>query len=610
MKKSIALVISISLAIFSGCKISDDDDGSGFSFSSIFTSHSGTIVTATESVNASYSASSSPTIIEVSPKTAQITISGLSANKTLWMTKTNPTEKEISAGYTRAVSSGTNISLANGNITSSGDSGGGLIEWITDFFGGNGSQAEGCLSTKLNAKLALELEDSSARAISFDDEPLRATATAEVNYSVGETKQIYVDTDSSISKFLKKTATLRAKGTYCYVWVVGTVTDSTYWTQGCASGQKINSTIAQNIADNFDKIYPMIRKVFGEESNKLMYSPDGEHITDIRNMSTSCDTGTKVNIVVYDIGNDYSAKNGGGGTVGYFYSKDYYVQNGSFSNVLSKSNAGKYFYIDAYYSANKTAMVYSTLAHEFQHMVDFGVKKIDKSLNSSTWYNEMKSMLCEDIMKKFLKDNNSEFNNDDSPFGRLPMFCRHYYDIGLEYSNSSPAVYYSYSNNYAFGAWAARNYGGVSFINKIATNSYVDVESIVDASETSIENMLKNYTAACVVDKSGYGFNKSVTQSDYTSNGYYYPLDGVDLWGLRTTLKKKYDEYKSQGNASDISQYYSFSGPVYFGYNSQQALRPYGITISKVGVSTGSTVTLNFKTDSIDNAQRTYIIIE
>ena len=607
MKKSIALVISISLAIFSGCKISDDDDGSGFSFSSIFTSHSGTIVTATESVNASYSASSSPTIIEVSPKTAQITISGLSANKTLWMTKTNPTEKEISAGYTRAVSSGTNISLANGNI-SSGSSGGGLIGWITDFFGGNGDQIpDECLSARLNANLSLELDISPAR--SLVSEPLMSV-TQITPVVDSTTKEIFVDTDSNISKFSKKTATLRAKGTYCYVWVVGTVTDSTYWTQGCASGQKINSTIAQNIADNFDKIYPMIRKVFGEESNKLMYSPDGEHITDIRNMSTSCDTGTKVNIVVYDIGNDYSAKNGGGGTVGYFYSKDYYVQNGSFSNVLSKSNAGKYFYIDAYYSANKTAMVYSTLAHEFQHMVNFGVKKIDKSLNSSTWYNEMKSMLCEDIMKKFLKDNNSEFNNDDSPFGRLPMFCRHYYDIGLEYSNSSPAVYYSYSNNYAFGAWAARNYGGVSFINKIATNSYVDVESIVDASETSIENMLKNYTAACVVDKSGYGFNKSVTQSDYTSNGYYYPLDGVDLWGLRTTLKKNYDEYKSQGNASDISQYYSFSGPVYFGYNSQQALRPYGITISKVGTTQGPTITINFNTNNIDDAQRTYIIIE
>lgn len=605
MKKSIALVISISLAIFSGCKISDDDDGSGFSFSSIFTSHSGTIVTATESVNASYSASSSPTIIEVSPKTAQITISGLSANKTLWMTKTNPTEKEISAGYTRAVSSGTNISLANGNITSSGDSGGGLIEWITDFFGGNGSQAEGCLSTELNANLSLELEDSSARAISFDDEPLRATATAEVNYSVGETKQIYVDTDSSISKFLKKPATLRAKGTYCYVWVV----DEFYKTT--KGGKYVDSAIAQSIATNFDKIYPMVQKVFGNESDEIIKASTlrSEILESMPNYS---DTGTMVNIVVYDIGNDYSSSSKGG-TVGYFYSKDYYVQNNSYSDVRSKSNTGKYFYIDSYYAANKTAMVYSTLAHEFQHMVDFGektmaAKKNNKSVSSSSWYNEMKSMLCEDIMKNYLKTNNSDFTDEDSPFGRLPLFCRHYYDVGLEYLKSGYNEHYTYANNYAFGAWAARNYGGVSFINKIATNTSVDVESITAASGVNIETMLKNYTAACVVNKSGYGFNKSLTQSIFSSNNYYYPLDAVNLWNLNTVLPKTYAQFSQ--NTKGYGAYYSFSGPAYFGYNSQQALRPYGITISKVGVSTGSTVTLNFKTDSIDDAQRTYIIIE
>lgn len=601
MKKSIALVISISLAIFSGCKISDDDDGSGFSFSSIFTSHSGTIVTATESVNASYSASSSPTIIEVSPKTAQITISGLSANKTLWMTKTNPTEKEISAGYTRAVSSGTNISLANGNITSSGDSGGGLIEWITDFFGGNGSQAEGCLSTKLNAKLALELEESSARSISFDDEPLLATATAEVNYSVGATKQIYVDTDSSISKFLKKPSTLRAKGTYCYVWVV----DEFYKTT--KGGKYVDSAIAQSIATNFDKIYPMVRKVFGNESDEIIGS------NSISNMSNYSDTGIMVNIVVYDIGNDYSAKNGGGGVVGYFYSKEYYSEFISKSPETQYTNKGKYFYIDSYYAANKTAMVYSTLAHEFQHMVDFGVKtmaakKNNKSVSSSSWYNEMKSMLCEDIMKNYLKTNNTDFTDEDSPFGRLPMFCRHYYDVGLEYLQSGYNERYTYANNYAFGAWAARNYGGVSFINKIATNTSVDVESITAASRENIETMLKNYTAACVVNKSGYGFNKSLTQSTFSSNNYYYPLDAVDLWNLNTVLPKTYAQFSQ--NTKGYGAYYSFSGPAYFGYNSQQALRPYGITISKVGVSTGSTVTLNFNTNNIDDAQRTYIIIE
>ena len=603
MKKSTFKFISVfmlSALAFAGCKLNNDDDD-GYS---IFKSKSGELVTASGTDTQTYRASTSPNIIPVSNTTATLTINGLSTGQKIWMTKTNPTSKATE--YTRYIESASSISLSGGNISSGTSDGGGIIDWITGILTGNGNEESPipCLTAQLNANLALELSESSARSAFEPSEPLKFVTqiTPVVNST---TKQIYVDTNSAMTKYAKKTATLRAKGTYCYVWVVdgyyGTVTDK---------GQTINSSIAKSIADTFDEIYPMVRTVFGNESDKIIYN-DGTGNLKIASdgMSSYSDTGKIVNIVVYDIGNDYNP-NSSGGTVGYFYSKDYYYNYNK--SAAAYSNAGKYFYIDAYYAANKTEMVYSTLAHGVQHMVDFGVKTVETAgkVSSSSWYNEMKSMLCEDIMKNYFETKFSgKFSDEDSPFGRLPMFRRHYYDNGLEYKNGSPDVYYSYANNYAFGAWAARNYGGVTFINKIATNSSVDVDSITAASRANIESMLKDYTAACVINKSDYGFNKSLTQNSFTSNNYTYPLDSINLWELNAVLPTTYAQHQKQAR-SDISKYYSFKGPVYFGYNEKQTLRPYGIAIAKVGTTQGPTITINFNTNNVDDAQRTYIIIE
>lgn len=601
MKKSSLNFITIfvsSALILAGCSLNSDEDGY-----SIFKNQSGNLVSASEVTSSHYS--SEP--IEVNHSTATLTIDGLSSGKTIWMTKTNPSGKPTD--YPRYVTSASGINLASGNISSSGSTGGGIIDWITDFLGGNGSEQSPipCLTAQLNANLAQSLNESSARSAAAVSEPLKSvTQINPVENST--TKEIYVDTNQAMTTYAKQNATLRAKGTNCYVWVIdkyyGTPTDN---------GQIIDSTIATNIAKTFDEIYPMVRQVFGNESDKMIYqTADGKTYIDTEGMSKFSDTGPKVNIVVYDIASDYKAGQSGG-TVGYFYAKDYYYQVNN--GAAAYSNSGKYFYIDAYFAANKTEMVYSTLAHEFQHMVDFGVKTLDTNgkNSSSSWYNEMKSMLCEDIMKNYFKSKFSDkFSDEDSPFSRLPMFCRHYYDIGLEYDKNTPGVYYSYANNYAFGAWAARNYGGVSFIKDIATNPYVDVESITDASGEDIEKMLKKFSAACIINKENYGFNQSpaskITYSE-GSNPYSYPLDKVNLWELDAILPKTAAQHNAQVPGG-ISNYYSFKGPVYFGYKDEQSLRPYGIVLAKIGTAQGTSVTINFNTSGIDDAQRTYIIIQ
>lgn len=555
-------------------------------------------------VTYSYSSADSPNIFEVTSTEACLRIENIPTESTIWLTRTNPSKYIISADKTTFIEAANGIKLnAYSNFSSSRS-----LASATDSFYGN--QASDCLSIRLNANLPLELEISPTRA-TLDTSELKAAVTQIEPVVDKSTKNLYVDTNSSMQAFKEKPAVLRATGQYCYVWVVSEESnEEQYWTSSSTlakNGQQINSDTAQKIASNFDKIYPMVRKVFGNESDQLIYQGNS-----IKSMNNYSDTGTKVNIVVYDIAADFG-QNDNSNIVGYFYAKDYYYD---YANGVAKySNCGKYFYIDAYFAANKPALVYSTLAHEFQHMVDFGVKTMStiesaKLLQSSSWYNEMKSMLCEDIMKNYLEEHNSDFTDADSPFYRLPLFCRHYYDIGLEYDKTDDkTLLYSYSNNYAFGAWAARNYGGISFINKLSTNYFIDIESIENAAGTSISEMLKNYTAACVVDKSGYGFNKSLTQTEFYCNGYDYPLDAVDLWNLGEILPLMYKQHRL-AYLKDLSEAYSFVGPVYFAYNIRHALRPYGFMISKVGKSNGTEIALKFNMSKADSNQKTYIIIE
>ncbi len=415
------------------------------------------------------------------------------------------------------------------------------------------------------------------------------------------TRSIYVDQDSNISTFKAETATLRAVGTFCNVWVM-----PDNWSSSSATGEKINSEIAEKIASNFDEMYEKIRNVFGEESDELAANSS---MSSKISMNDYSETGTIVNIVIYDIGKDYSRGENSGDTVGYFYAKDYFYLSNT-NSVYKYSNKGKYFYVDGYYAANYTSEVYSTLAHEFQHMIDFGVKSMNQGISTSSSYNEMKSMLCEDIMYSTLCSLDSNFNEDDSPFARLPLFNRHYADIGLEFNSSSPEIYYSYSNNYAFGSWLLRTQGGIPLLHEIATNGYADEKAILNAlskngsNACSMEALLKEYSLACTLGKEEKGFQSNLASSELCFGEYEYSLEAVDLWNLQDLLSETYEANK------DTTAYYKFDGPYLYGYNSKVSLRPYGIVVHKVGTVTNSSVTVNFNTTGFSSSQKVYLVVE
>jgi len=427
------------------------------------------------------------------------------------------------------------------------------------------------------------------------------------NPEVGQYRSVFVDNNKELNSYEPKNVTLRAIGTAtdtkegftekCLLWV-----DDDCYTSSTSSGKKINTAVAQNLADTFAKQYYHERYVFGNECDKLI-NPATD--TADYDMTSYSPTSTYVNIVVYDIGSDYGKSSKEQcGVVGYFYAKDYYKEKASgYKDARKYSNVGKYFYVDAafcnlsgsdstgyLYNGNGTKAsdtVISTLVHEFQHMIDFNQKNISNKVAPDTWYNEMLSMMAEDMMQTTLGTTDAE-----APRGaRLPMFNQYYYYSGItDYLSDSYAII-SYSTAYAFGAWLARTYGGPKLISEISKNKKVNFDSIIAAikkqkDETvTVKELMNKYMQACVF-RTDFSFTNSLptfhqdASDAITYNGQTSQMTAIDLFS---------NSYKW---TSDETTY--FIGPILASKTDQIELRPHGFLFHALGSTTDNSVDLVF----------------
>lgn len=434
----------------------------------------------------------------------------------------------------------------------------------------------------------------SARTTTVASEPMKSAITP----TEGVTKALWVDVPldddnkenvenfTTDYQYTKRKATLQAVGKKCYVWVL-----NDNFTKGTASGATINKEKAEQLAEQFDNMYELIREVFGKESDQ-MYD---------RGRLISIPDGTKVNIVVYDIKGDYTVGQNSG-TFGYFWPKDYYTpESNEFYNegILLLSNNGKYFYIDSGFLNSAESMIYSTLAHEFQHMIHFGQKYVNNGRNSSTWSNEMMSMVCEDMIQEYLG-----ISVENSPIMRLLTFATDYYRSGLTDWLPDDNVLFSYAGAYAFGAYLARNYGGKDLIKQIATNQYVDQEAITQALQAigkneSFETVFKKYPQALLLDNAPKGapsFNKSVQGIGTNSKGQNCVMMKLPLFEMSATINGQEHLFRPTLLPTNAG--------------SRVDLRPYGFTLHEV-ISTDSAGTVNITFSSpVSENEKVYILVQ
>lgn len=302
------------------------------------------------------------------------------------------------------------------------------------------------------------------------------------------------------------------------IWV-----EDASWESGGSKPYLINQTMSNKMQELFLKsgssndIYDWMTAITGSEW--------GAH--DYTNLIPADGT---ISILLCDINNDSSVT---GGVIGYFSSANNYLQSSvSFSNeklmfcidsvLYAKDEGGSWEWTDRW-----PAMLISTLAHEFQHMIHFYRKRVlaGNPMGSETWLDELCSLASEDLLA-------DKLGIASPASGRLNGFVS---------APETPVTRWltgfnvldSYATAYSFGTYLIRNFGGPRLLYNIVNNSetgFLAVEEALFATGFAVpfERALQSWGAANILS--------SVSQdySDYSINragGFHYEFNGVS-WFL------------------------------------------------------------------------------
>lgn len=351
----------------------------------------------------------------------------------------------------------------------------------------------------------------------------------------------------------EKTATLRYLDdtNKCMVWVI-----DENWTDGTAEGSKVNQAIVDAFGDAFVNNGDLVRNLFGTEKNTL-YTPTAARYEgsewsfgNYKNLSMMQESAFDdyVNFLIYDFHEN--------GLLGFFYSGDYYssaqnlkekfdidldtdsISSESPKSIILNSNGGKFLHLNAPYSVSAFAEMKSTVVHEFQHLVQFGVK----NGSGNTWFKEMSSMLCEDVLQKQL-----EIPENDSPKGRTTRFNNGYFSKSIPAwkNDTNDNLLLSYATSYVFGAYLARKYGGPDFIYDIcAGTSAVDEDAIMYGIRlrqpgATWESVLRDFSFDLL---NGAVLNTpSLKTTRHIKNGYDYEMTGWNIFDDRYKVAPSYN---------------------------------------------------------------------
>ena len=190
----------------------------------------------------------------------------------------------------------------------------------------------------------------------------------------------------------------------------------------------------------------------------------------------------EITIFLCDIEDDNSPD---GGIVGYFWAKDNFTQvpTSPLSERAGHVHHRRGDVRERLRSIGDLGLestdywpeeIYSTLAHEFQHMIHFYQREVLRDAmrtatpGSTRWPRRWSRTCSSDKMEVIgprgvdgVDGTDGTARRTTNTEGRLPLFNA-YNDISLRRLGRLGDALKSYSITYAFGAWLARNYGGAS----------------------------------------------------------------------------------------------------------------------------------------------------
>lgn len=315
------------------------------------------------------------------------------------------------------------------------------------------------------------------------------------------------------------TARLAYIGTKVEVWV------------GCTTTVNFTDEMAKQIGEEFDdNIYSLVTENFFYTESDV--NGDG-----------------KIAILCYDIQDGYSPELGGGYVGGYFWGGDLYEKT-----IEPDSNRMEIFYIDTYptmgvdTSVPDVTKVYSTLAHEFQHMANFNRAMFETSKGTGgameTWLNEALSMAAEHMYNGVQSGRIDYYNKSDAISNGRSL---------LNWANDE-GILANYALSYLFGQYLRTqveqalgevNEGQeVKFFREIIEDSaggYEAVENVIKKhinADLSFGEFMTNFRAAMLLKANTgyYGFGDE-TAFDALSTPLYTG-ESTELYGGGAVVKQ------------------------------------------------------------------------
>jgi hypothetical protein len=124
---------------------------------------------------------------------------------------------------------------------------------------------------------------------------------------------------------------------------------------------------------------------------------------------------------------------------------------------------------------------------------------------------------------------------------------------------------YDYSTVYAFGAWAARNYGGAEFLRNVVQNAYTDKQAVVSAAKlggaerSDLDSLIARWAVSVLgSDRTdmppGYAYNVGAWINSAAQDGSAYRLGSMNIHNY---LPGTYDAVQGK------LVYGAVSGPLY-----------------------------------------------
>lgn len=333
---------------------------------------------------------------------------------------------------------------------------------------------------------------------------------------------------------------------------------------GCSKSKCVTQDMVDALADTFllnngldNDIYDWVTNIYGEEWNSAAQSK----------YSNLIGVDNNITILLTDIDGDDSPN---GGVIGFFWSKDNFDKS-----FVSGSNERVMFYADAVMFANgedtwsiddswPKEMV-STLAHEFQHMINFYQKYILLDADTDTWINEMLSESTEDLVATKIRHTgprgvdyqDGSAGSVGNIKGRYPLFNQ-YNTLSLTAWNRKLE---DYSKVSAFGAYLLRNYGGAKLSHDIMHNGFEDEQAVVDAVNKSPEGSGKTFadllsewgTAVILSDHESLVDVPVYNTGDFTLSTYNnstYDLGSINFFNYipKPTIYTTSGTVQAQGN--------------------------------------------------------------